>query len=271
MVNGNTNIRNAGEERKSPGAKAFENLSRRERALILTLIVIGVVCALYFFVVQPGFDRLSALEAETASAEETQDEYVAAIAAGPAFAEQAAAATAAYDEARAHIFSPLSIEELDATVTGYLESAGFDPEALTMSPLQPEDMTPFSPQPLSEPPDEQPVSEYTETPQAMIEDAADPDEAVADPDAPLDGSKQTGGQAGGAAYSYSANISAAGGWNELYKLLDIVAATDGVELTHYSYSESGGEDSGKGSFAMTIKFYVFIEGAITETGEAPAE
>ncbi|MDR1042869.1 MAG: type II secretion system protein M [Clostridiales Family XIII bacterium] len=263
MANGNgkTNKANAGEKRKSAAAEAFGRLSKREQTMIFALIALGVVCALYFFVVQPGLDRLSALDAEAVTAEQTQDEYRSAIAAGPAAAEQAATATAAYDAARAQIFSPMSIETLDATTTGYLESAGFDPETLSMSQLQEEDMTPFSPEPLSESP----------VPEGSADGAAtegtEADGASADPSG--DGADSA---PGGSLYSYSASISAAGGWDNLYKLLGILADINGVELTQYSYSEGGGADSDKGgSFSMTIKFYVFIENAAAEIDEAAAE
>jgi hypothetical protein len=265
MANGKTNKTDAGEKRKSAAAEAFGRLSKREQTMIIALIVVGVVCALYFFVVQPGFDRLTTLEAEATKAEETQNAYRSAIAEGPAAAEQSATATVEYDAARGQIFSPLSIEELDSTVTGYLESAGFDPETLSMSQLAPEDMTPFSPQSLNE----SPVPESVDAQQAADDSVSE--EASGDPDNPTD----EGAQAGGSVYSYSATISAAGGWNNLYKLLGILADTSGVELTQYSYSAGGGENSDKGSFSMTMKVYVFIEEAVaetpTETGEIPAE
>jgi hypothetical protein len=128
-------------------------------------------------------------------------------------------------------------------------------------------MTPFSPQPLSE----SPVPENVDTQPAS-------DEAV-------EGDASEGSApAGGSVYSYSASISARGGWDNLYNLLGILADTSGVELTQYSYSEGGGEDADKGSFSMTMKFYVFIEEETAwvdetlfdgepsaETGETPAE
>jgi hypothetical protein len=271
MANGNVNKTGTGEKRKSAAAEAFGKLSRREQTMIFDLIAAGIVCALYFFVVQPGLDRLTALEAEAAKAEQSQDEYRTEIAAGPAAAEQAAAATAAYDEASKQIFSPMSIEELDSTVTGYLESAGFDPETLSMSQLQPEEMTPFVPQPLSE----SPAPANADAQQAPAEGDADGDSAPA----------------GGSVYSYSTTISVTGGWDNLYKLLGVLADTNGVELTQYSYSEGSGENADQGTFSMTIKLYVFIEDATAgidetmfdgepsaeagetpvETGEAPVE
>jgi hypothetical protein len=291
MANGKTNKTNTGEKRKSAAAEAFGKLSRRERAMIFALIAIGVACALFFFVVQPGFDRLSNLETEAAQAEETQDTYLKEIAAGSFAAEEAAAATAAYDAAMEQIFSPMTIETLDSTTTGYLEDAGFDPETLSMSQLQQEDMTPFSPQPLSD----SPVPEIVDTQQAEPGVDAPADGAAADGDA-ADGDAADSDTAGGDAadsdttgeepadpdnppvesaqpvgsfYSYSVNISALGGWNNLYKLLDILADINGVELTQYAYSEGSGEGSDKGSFSLTINFYVFIEGAVAETGETP--
>jgi hypothetical protein len=297
MVNEKTNNTGAAEKRKSATAQAFGKLSRREQTMIFALLAVGVVCALYFFVVQPGLDRLSTLDAEATKAEETQDEYSAAIAAGPVAAKQSAAAMAAYDEAKTKIFSPMSIETLDSTVTGYLESAGFNPETLSMSQLQAEELTPFSPQPLSESPvpenvDMTPVPEEavgeTAADDATVDDAA-ADEATVDeaaanetaadetaadeaPAALDNPDDQLGdvGQSGGSVYSYSASISAHGGWDNLYNLLGILADTSGVELTQYSYSAGGGDDAATGSFSMTIKFYVFIEGAVAGSGEAPS-
>jgi hypothetical protein len=218
--------------------------------MIFALIALGVACVLYFFVIQPGLDRLSDLETEAIQAEETQDKYSAALAAAPAAAEQLAAATTAYDAARAQIFSPMSIEALDSTTTGYLESAGFAPGTLSMSQLQPEVLPPFSPQPLSDSP--VPV-ESADTQPAASEETAD------------------GTAADGSLYSYSASISAVGGWDNLYNLLDILANTSGVELTQYTYSEGSGDKSDNGSFSMTIKFYVYIEGTADEAADTPVE
>jgi hypothetical protein len=60
-----------------------------------------------------------------------------------------------------------------------------------------------------------------------------------------------------------------GGWNNLYKLINEIAARDGVEITQYAYSE--GNDSKKGNFTITIKFYVFIEGVYADAEETTPE
>jgi hypothetical protein len=67
------------------------------------------------------------------------------------------------------------------------------------------------------------------------------------------------------------NASVSGGWDDLYKLIDATSKMDGVEITQYSYTGDGGDDSKEGGFSLTIKFYVFIEGVTgTDGAKAPA-
>jgi hypothetical protein len=268
MAIGKTNKTKAEGKKKSAAAEAFGRLSNREQTMIYALITLGIVCALYFLLLGPGMDRLSVLEDEVTKAEDTQETYSMAIAQSPTSKEQLATATAVYDEAKGRIFPLMTIETLDSTVTGYLEDAGFDPENLSMSQLESESVEPFIPQPLSE----SPVQEAVDAQQTEAEAAEDPaaqeegDEAASE-----ENEDQEAPAADVALYSYSVNINATGGWKNLYSLIDKIAEKDGVELTQYAYSEGSGDSSNKGSFSMTIKFYVFIEGVAAESGEPNAE
>jgi hypothetical protein len=189
----------------------------------------------------------------------------------------------------------MTIEALDAMVTGYLTEAGFNPETLTMSQLEADDITLFNPQMLNESPGVQegsdPAAEGADPGSgdaaagAADAGAADAGDAEAEADAGdaeagADAGDAAGGEApeegeaasGGSLYSYSVNVTASGGWKEFYKLIDKIATVDGVEVTNYAYTEGSGGESKNGSFSMTVKFYVFVEGVIaeTESGEPAA-
>jgi hypothetical protein len=67
---------------------------------------------------------------------------------------------------------------------------------------------------------------------------------------------------GGSVYSYSVNVTAKGGWSNLYKLIDKISKVSGAEITQYSYSESIDAASAEnGSFTMMIKFFIFVQDA----------
>jgi hypothetical protein len=263
MVNGKPNEADAAATRRSPFAEAFGKLSARERTMIIALLAIGVICALYFFVVTPSFDRLSALELEAEEAETEQTEHSQVISQGIGAEEQIAEAIAAYDGIKGQFFDPLMIEQVDSTVTGYLVKAGFDPQSLSVSTLEPETLVSFTPQDNGD--------------GAAVESTGE--EPAAEPVAE-DGSGGEAAQTGGSLHSYTVNVTAGGGWSNLYKLLSRLGKLNGAELTQYSFSGAGA-DSGKGSFSMVIKLYVFIEEAYTpalaegktptEAVEAPAE
>jgi hypothetical protein len=249
MINGKPN---EAAKRRSPLADAFGKLSARERTMIIALLATGVVCALYFFVVTPSFDRLGALELEAEAAEVKQTEHSQVISQGIGAEEQISEAIAAYDRIKGQFFDPLMIEQVDSTVTGYLVKAGFDPQSLSVSTLEPETLVSFTPQDTG---DGAPSSATGEAPAAE------------------DGSGGEAVQTGGSLHSYTANVTAGGGWSNLYKLLNRLSKLNGAELTQYSFSGADA-DSGKGSFTMVIKLYVFIEEAYTPApaeGETPTE
>jgi hypothetical protein len=247
-----TKFNDSGAEAKgqSPVSTAFGRLSRREQTMIYVLIVLGIICAFALLLFRPGLDSLNALEAEATDAETTQEEYSAAISQGAGAEAQITEATTAYDAVKAGFFSPMNSETLDSAVTGYLTDAGFDPGTLSMSPLAPENPAPFAALPLSGMPapdiPEDQESTYGET------------------------TNQTA-EAGASVYSYSVSATASGGWKNLYKLIDMIADVDGVEITQYSYSENSEEGNSKdGSFSMTIKIYVLVEEApASEEGTLP--
>jgi hypothetical protein len=255
----------AAEKRQSPIAAAFGGLSKREQVMIIVLVMAGIVCALFLFLVKPGLEKLSELDAETIKAEDLQAEYIDAIAQGPAAAEKLAAATEEYNTARMRIFAPMNIETLDSTVTGYLTNAGFDPETLSMTPLEAESLGRFTP-PLAE--GEVPPVEGSEAPAPEGEVPEDQPDGSGEPAPEGEAAVEGDGAAasGGSLYSYSVTTSVSGKWSNFYKLLDTIGATDGVEITQFSHTSD--DSNGKNTFSMTIKFYVFVEEALPDAGAA---
>jgi hypothetical protein len=153
--------------------------------MLIAVIVIGGACAFYFFLFQPGLERLEALEKEAMQAEELQQEYDAVIAQGIGASEQIAEAKDVYKEARKRLFTRMTPEALDSMVTGFFVKAGFDPQALTMSPLTPEVLIPFVsaplvPELLTENPEPQAEPAAAEEEQAAPEDAEGTDAASVD-------------------------------------------------------------------------------------------
>jgi cell division protein FtsL len=282
------------ERQQSAAAAAFARLSQREKVLIYALIVIGAAVALVMLLIMPALDNIRTLEEEALQAETTRQEYVQVIAEGAGADAEIEEAQAAYDAAREKLYSPMTPEQLDQAVTKFLVKAGFDPSTLTLSELATEDVTPFSPVAISDAQAavgdsgaEAGVTEEGDTGDsgvtatdegaavadggatadadggATADDTAATDEtATTDETIPVD---MTGGEqdpASGSIRSYTVGVTAVGGWSNLYKLLAAIDETDGVAITQYAYTESTDPDKvSKGSFSMTIKFYVFVESA----------
>ncbi|MDR0518949.1 MAG: hypothetical protein LBG82_02675 [Clostridiales Family XIII bacterium] len=256
-------------------AAAFGKLTKREQGLIYALIVLGVACALVFLLFMPGLERLERLEKEAAAAEDQKKEYVSTIAEGLPMEQAIAEANALHDEAKGKLFPQMMPEALDAMVTKYLVGSGFDPQTLSMSELSPETIAMFNPpqgadgQPAgtgTEGQEAQPASEIGAA-SAEMQGGAEGGQAEADGSgeseiAPVEVPEASGTD--GPIYSYSVNVTATGGWNNLYKLLKQIAATDGAEVTQYSYN-GGSDPKSSGSFTMTIKFYVYKQGQDTES------
>jgi cell division protein FtsL len=279
--------------RQSPAAAAFARLSQREKVLIYALIVIGACVALVMLLILPTLDNIRTLEEEALQAETTKQEYVQAIAEGAGADQAIEEAQAAYEASQEKLFAPMSPEELDTTVTGYLVKAGFDPSTLTLSLLAPEQVTPYAPLPISDTqlPENPAVQasaaeEGTSGGTAMDTAAGDAattvdatatagepattagdtataeESATAGEEIPIDMTGTETAAVGGLIRSYTVSITAEGGWNNLYKLLSRIKATDGAAITQYSYTESVDPDKADGgSFSMTIKLYVFVESA----------
>jgi hypothetical protein len=131
------------------------------------------------------------------------------------------------------------------------------------------------------------------------EDDAETDEAAADEttlpgEEPEAGAAPASGEApaeepetGGSLYSYTVNVTVGGDVKNFYKLLDIIAGVDGMEILQYSLpaeaeevakntgdeendedsdkkdsedsEDSGEEEEGSMSFSFAIKLYVFLE------------
>ncbi|MDR3224808.1 MAG: hypothetical protein LBT52_00740, partial [Clostridiales Family XIII bacterium] len=172
-----------GAKQQSSVTSALGRLTKREQTMIYALIIVGAICALAFLVVVPGLERIQTLNNEAAQAEEQRQEYITVIAQGQGTEEIIAEAQVRYDNAKEKLFSQMMPEAIDTTVTKYLVKAGFDPQTLGMSPLTPEEVAQFTPQPLNgDPIPEPPVDQV-----APAEDpAAAPAEAESS-DAPAEG------------------------------------------------------------------------------------
>jgi hypothetical protein len=242
--------------------------------LIIALILIGVACALFFFLFKPGFENLEALKTAVAKAEDKQQEYSNVIAQGQGASEQIAEAIASYDEAKKRLFPQMLSEAIDSTVTGYIVKAGFEPQSLSLSTLTPESPTAFIPAVLNperqnfenaeapaepaepaEPADETAGGDEGSVTGAFLWDgspfltayAADEenaDDPAASGEEPAEGVEPISGDApsgeaettetGGSIYSYSVSVTVGGSISNLYKLLSIVSEVDGMDILQYS-------------------------------------
>jgi hypothetical protein len=231
--------------KQSPIAASFSKLTRREQGMLSALAALGIVCAILFLVVFPSMEKLDRLKAEAAEAESAHKDFTATIAYGNGAEQIIADENARHEAAKGKLFAQLLPEALDATMTKYLVKAGLDPQTLSMSEMEPDSITPFSPQIPAEAAPEAAGSE------------ADDSNSMAIPLSATDEAEM----AGGSVYSYSVNATVKGSWKDFYKLLDRFAKTDGAEITQYTFSK--GTDTkhpDTGSFTMTIKFYVLMPG-----------
>jgi hypothetical protein len=245
---GNAGAANGQQGQNAPGRRTF---SPRERVMIFVLIILAAACAFYFLLFMPGMNRLEAIEEEAVQAEAMQAEYSEGIIMGTDAAQRLADSSAAYETAAAKLFTPMTYEMLDTTVTGYLTNAGFKPRTLNISQLEPEALTPFITDPLAESPTGE-TPETPETPDAPEGDVDDTSESAETVPPNI------------AIYSYSLDVTADGKWSNFYNLSDALAAADGIVMSRYSYAGSNGGDSA-GSFSITFKLYVFAESAAADT------
>jgi hypothetical protein len=286
------------EKKGSPIATGFKALSKREQIMIYLLVIVAVVGGLVFLVIIPALDNLTTLQAEVDDLKVQEMDYRHVIAQTDNYLTMYDEAKTTYNKAKKKYFKPMKPETLDEKVTGYLTDAGFDPETLSMSTLNVEGVPPYyasvlNPTAVPEPANadtasEGAIAEGTEgqTPAETTENAA----AAAD-----SGYADAVASMGGApTFVYTVNVSVAGEWSNLYRLLDAVKKKSGIEIVSYQYnaanspssaggSASTGTTDGVGSAAGTantiaqkdtisliIKVYVFVKGVPASTGDSGA-
>jgi hypothetical protein len=228
----------------------FEKRTKRERVLLCAMAIIAVCATLVCFLVIPGMNRLEDLQAEVTSLENERLIYSTAISQSPVYQQACRDAQSTCDEAKGRLFVPMDPESLDETISGYLISSGFDLTSLAMTPLHVEGIDDFS---------------------GIVSKPAIEDGTAA---------------ATRSTFAYTVNVTAAGYRSNLYRLLDKIQKTDGVELAAYQFGgaaegddnraagvtgakgQSGLPDSEKSTATMTFKVYVFVEGrsASSEAG-----
>jgi hypothetical protein len=272
-------------KKQSGAGTVFAKLSARERTLIYALIVFGAIAAVSFLLVLPGLDSIGALENRAEEAEIARDEYSAVIALGQGSKEAIDEARANYDKATGSLIGQTLPEELDKTVTGYFVNAGFQLQTLTISPLTPEQVAPFS---AALAPAEDGTGDPAQADaqaQAGTEAGAQAETEQASGDASADtGADATATDAGAGDASagtadpgaqdisapidsYTVTVAANGKWSNFYKLMQNVAGTGGAKITQYQFAEGANGDNSSGTFNITIKFYVYTGATAAQTSE----
>jgi hypothetical protein len=242
--------------------------TKRERTMILFLIVLLVLAGFAYFVLLPGIEKINTLTDEVAALEEEELNYRLAIAQTESYNKIYTESLAEYEAAKGAYRLPMDPESLDEMITGFLLNANFEPETLGLQPISLEAVQPYK-------------SPALETVPFVTGGAIDASNAGTP-------SETSGGDSVASSYVYTVNVSAAGKIENLYALLDHVSGMTGVRIESYAFTpgneeipQSGSEAASsvtrpaKDGFSIVFKIYVFVEGGYqsssAESGTSDAE
>ncbi|MDR0853377.1 MAG: hypothetical protein LBN34_03315 [Clostridiales Family XIII bacterium] len=276
-------------KKSNPVSDGFKKLSRRERVMIIALVIIVFVGAFIYFIALPMMSSFNSLKTEVMELQDKDFEMRTKISQTESYKDAFDQAEADYNKYTELFYKPMAVEVLDELVTGMIVQSGLVPGTLSMSELVAADEAPYTAATLGgsgtmpETADDSAVSAEAAT-DAATDEAAGSGEADTAEALPISGT-EGGGEASEAVqqpvaeanpvYAYTVNISAEGGRELFYKLLTAVRGTASTELVSYQISDAetysvqaasvGSEGGGsapavvtsKGSISMQIKIYVF--------------
>ena len=255
---------------EAPKKGALSSLSQREKIMVIALIIIVLVGGIGYFVIMPALDKLTTLQEEIDSLETQQITIQNQIALKETFAQQLKDAKVDYEKYQTVFFPQMSPERIDEMITSAIHDCGLRPVSLTMSQIQTEPVPMFSPQMLeinSTSSGEEEVIE--EEPVEGEEESAEGEEATEEEMEELPISTD-----GPYSFVYTVDITAAGGRENAYALLDTMLATDALKLISFQYTPpqdainnasdilSGvpTQEATEGAVLMQVKLYAFLPG-----------
>jgi cell division protein FtsL len=258
-------------EERSVVVQKILGLSLREKVLIIALVAALVIAGGLFFVVNPAFEKISAIEQEIATLEDQRTTYEMAISETPLYKEQYEKSKVTYEELQKKFLVPMTPEALDKFMTGMILSSEFEITSLNMSTLQPIVPSAYIPQTLE--------GSLLETMPPEVVNDGDAEEQPAEETAADSGSDASsalvvagsgGTPAVGSISAYTVNVSVSGDNNMLNALFGLVNATDNVVITNVAFTPPSNEDDAdddtedssntvdKPSIAITFRVYVFV-------------
>jgi len=203
-------------------------LTNKEKNMLWALAIVAACAAMVCFLILPQRAEQQALADDVEALAAQRVETENTIARLPEAKQAYEDAQVVYEAAQSAFMQPMKPDELDATVTQMLIDSGFAPQSLSVSALAQEAVAPYAPQSLT--------------------------------GAGGAGDASTAAGAAGTAYAYTVNATVSGTLENFYALMDKVAARQGMKIARWTWAD--------GAFSVTLKAYVFVEGAYRAEEEA---
>jgi type II secretory pathway pseudopilin PulG len=288
------------EKQVSPIVKAVTSLNVRERIMISALAIVAIVAVVVFLVVLPALDKVTTLEDEVAVLQGAQSEAQQVLDQIPGYRTAVEEAEKDYKNYQHFYYEFMDPEAIDKTVTNMLLNNDLDPQRLTMTSINHEELpayVPFTlvPKPVPVPTKPEDADESTGADSAEgsengggsesssgsnMPSGPQAAEAEAAGEAALAPENPTGLVAGTLIYCYTIDIEARGWMEDLFSFLAEARGITAMEVVTYSYVEAPeatpiyDEDGDlvwqapvSGTILMQLKLYVFVDGGVTTPNE----
>jgi cell division protein FtsL len=270
-------VAGAVQKNKKPNsvAVALGKLSAREKAMVISLVIIAVVAVAVFLFILPALDRITTLEDEISTLQSEKSEVQTTLDRIPAYREAAEEADRDYQNYRHFYYPFMDPETIDKTVTTMLIDNDMVPQRLSMTAIAAETIpayVPFTlvPKPL---PTADPAEDGTE---GADEEGAEGEGEGETPAAPAAPAAPAGIQEGKLIYCYTVDIEAQGWMADLYTFLAQAKGITAMEVVSYHYIDPSpprtviDEDGDVvtewpegGTVIMQLKLYVLVDGGVT--------
>jgi len=122
-------------KKKSGLTKAFDKLSKREQSLLCIGLIAVLLMVIVFLLILPGLNKLEELGEEADDLYYELDMMQRATGNMVVYQQLYDDSREQYEAAIKKFFKPMKPETLDERVTGFLISAGYEPETLSLTPL----------------------------------------------------------------------------------------------------------------------------------------
>ncbi len=121
----------------------MQKLSKREKLMLYVLALIAIITGGLYFLILPTIDNYIAYSDEVAEVETLVSEMELQITTIPTLEAEVARYQEEKAKQKGTLYAPMSLDQLDALITGMLQSAAFTISSLEMSEMTMESVAPF--------------------------------------------------------------------------------------------------------------------------------